>query len=210
MDNDFFAKRAAEACRNRDGLRARWQIPPGAITFLLCGKLTARKRPMDVLMAVEKLSGFRRQGHVLIVGEGPLKTACQEMTQRKGLPVSFTGFLNQSDLPGAYAASDVLVMPSAGETWGLVVNEAMACGLGALVSDRVGCGPDLIEEGVTGHIFRVGDVDALAARMSGLAANNVQVRRLQTCVRKKVQAFSMNQATRGLLGALDFVARQRA
>ena len=74
------------------------------------------------------------------------------------------GFVNQSELPAVYASADVLVLPSDGqETWGLVVNEAMACGVPAVVSDAVGCGPDLIEPGRTGATFPFGDIAALAA-----------------------------------------------
>ena len=77
------------------------------------------------------------------------------------------GFRNQTELPGLYAAADVLVLPSDGdETWGLVVNEAFACGLPAVVSDAVGCGPDLVEEGATGAVFALDDVGSLQTRLS--------------------------------------------
>ena len=87
------------------------------------------------------------------------------------LPVSFAGFLNQGEIPAAYAACDALVLPSDyGETWGLVVNEAMACGVPAVVSDAVGCGPDLVEEGQTGMIFPLGDIPALARAIEAVLA----------------------------------------
>ncbi|WP_425507198.1 glycosyltransferase family 4 protein [Thermomonas carbonis] len=79
----------------------------------------------------------------------------------------FAGFLNQSEITAAYAAADCLVLPSDhGETWGLVVNEAMACGLPALVSDQVGCAVDLIVAGHTGDVFPCGDVAALSAMLA--------------------------------------------
>src|SRR5205814_354948 len=82
----------------------------------------------------------------------------------------FGAFKNQTQLPGCYVSADVLVLPSdGGETWGLVVNEAMACGLPVVVSDAVGCGPDLIEEGRTGFSFRCRDTIHLAQRLSLLA-----------------------------------------
>jgi glycosyltransferase involved in cell wall biosynthesis len=74
------------------------------------------------------------------------------------------GFVNQSELPAVYASADLLVLPSDGqETWGLVVNEAMACGIPAVVSDAVGCGPDLIDPGRTGATFPFGDTAALTS-----------------------------------------------
>ena len=83
----------------------------------------------------------------------------------------FHGFVNQSELPAIYAAADVIALPSdAAETWGLVVNEAMACGVPAVVSDAVGCGPDLIETGQTGAVFPLGDVAGLAKALASVFA----------------------------------------
>ncbi len=82
------------------------------------------------------------------------------------MPLHVAGFQNQTELPAWYAAADVLVLPSdGGETWGLVVNEALACGTPAVVSDAVGCAPDLAldrDPGRTGAVFAVGDPAALA------------------------------------------------
>jgi len=108
--------------------------------------------------------------HVLMVGTGPLENELRGFVQTNNLPVSFAGFLNQTEIPSAYAIADCLVLPSdCGETWGLVVNEAMACGIPAIVSDRVGCGPDLVEEGVTGFQFEFGNTQELAQKMQIIA-----------------------------------------
>src|SRR5205807_920130 len=120
-----------------------------------------KKRPMDFVQAV---AGAARRGspiYGLMVGDGPLRTACEVETNQRRAPVGFTGFLNQSEIVGAYAAADYLVLPSdGGETWGLVVNEAMACGLPCIVTDKVGCGPDMIVPNRTGSVYRMGDVDS--------------------------------------------------
>ena len=85
------------------------------------------------------------------------------MANARSLPVTFVGFVNQSRMPEVYAAADVLVLPSYSETWGLVVNEAFACGLPAIVSDRVGCAPDMIMDGLTGTVVPAGDIERLAS-----------------------------------------------
>ncbi len=103
-------------------------------------------------------------------GTGVLGNEATALATESGLPVSFAGFLNQTEITQAYAAGDCLVLPSDyGETWGLVVNEAMVCGLPAIVSDRVGCGPDLVEPGVTGAVFPFGDIPALAKQLCDMA-----------------------------------------
>ena len=111
-----------------------------------------------------------------MVGDGPLRVACEALVREQNLPIRFAGFLNQSKITEAYVASDALALPSdGGETWGLVVNEAMACGRPCIVSDRVGCGPDLVIPQKTGSIFRLGDVTALANSMLGIADNPERV-----------------------------------
>jgi len=99
------------------------------------------------------------------------------------------------------------VLPSQAETWGLVVNEAMACGLPCIVSDRVGCGPDAIESGVTGDVHAMGDVDALAALMTQYADSSRLVAMGQAA-RRKMESFSVEAAAATLLDAVETVRRR--
>jgi glycosyltransferase involved in cell wall biosynthesis len=75
------------------------------------------------------------------------------------------GFVNQAELPRTYQLADFLVLPSESETWGLVVNEAMLCGLPAIVIEEAGCTPELISRSGVGRSFPSGDVPALAEQM---------------------------------------------
>jgi glycosyltransferase involved in cell wall biosynthesis len=87
------------------------------------------------------------------------------------VPGTITGFLNQTEIPAAYVAADCLVLPSdAGETWGLVVNEALACGLPAIVSDRCGCAEDLAQPFGHQHVFACGDLATLARNIISVTA----------------------------------------
>jgi glycosyltransferase involved in cell wall biosynthesis len=100
-------------------------------------------------------------------------------------------------------AADALVLPSdGGETWGLVVNEAMVCGRPCLVSDQVGCGPDLIEEGRTGAIFPCGDVDKLAALLKQYA-NRDTLRDMGGLAREKMGGYSPEVAAKRLVEAVQ-------
>lgn len=177
VDNDRFAAAARALAPEREQIRQRWGIPQGATCFLFSGKLIAKKRPGDLLAAVAAIAraqpGLVAAGglHLLIVGDGELRAAlaeqARELERRAGRPlVTFAGFLNQSEIPRAYAAADCLVLPSdSGETWGLVVNEALASGRPAIVSDRCGCAEDLARPLGPGHVYPCGDVAALAAHM---------------------------------------------
>ena len=108
---------------------------------------------------------------VAFVGSGELAGSLEQFAKTAGLAARFHGFVNQSELPAMYASADVIALPSdAAETWGLVINEAMACGVPAVVSDAVGCGPDLVEAGQTGAVFPVGDIAGLAKALASVFA----------------------------------------
>jgi glycosyltransferase involved in cell wall biosynthesis len=133
----------------------------------------------------------------IIVGSGSLEADIRDAAKGAGDRIYFAGFRNQSELPAYYACADLIVLPStAEETWGLVVNEAFACGVPAVVSDEVGCGPDLIDEGLTGVIHKTGDVDSLIAgiaRMAGRLADDPEA--VGAAVKKKSSEYSITRAT---------------
>jgi glycosyltransferase involved in cell wall biosynthesis len=93
----------------------------------------------------------------------------QPITDNAKPAATFTGFLNQTEVSRAYVAADCLVLPSDyDETWGLVVNEAMACGLPCIISDRCGCAPDLGNAG-DNSVFSFGNISDLAKEIVDLA-----------------------------------------
>ena len=119
--------------------------------------------------------------------------------------VVFLEFQNQSRMPDVYRTGDVLVLPSKGryETWGLAVNEAACCGLPAIVSSHVGCGPDLIEDGVTGWIFEAGNVAALQRALETAAANRERLAAMGETLKQRVtRKYSYQSATEALLAGL--------
>jgi glycosyltransferase involved in cell wall biosynthesis len=160
-----------------------------------------RKRPFDVLRAAAQLRARGRLVEVAFAGSGELQGALAETAAAAGVPVRFHGFVNQSELPGIYTSADVIVLPSDGrETWGLVVNEAMACGVPAIVSDAVGCGPDLVEPGVTGEIFPLGDVPALADALDTVLSFKRD--RTRAALAGRMQTYSPERAAQGIAGAV--------
>ena len=204
VDNSRFAAAADGLRARRAELRRRWSIPAEATCFLFCGKLVAKKRPLDLLRAARRATAEGAALHVLVVGEGELMAEARALVASDRLPVTFAGFLNQTEIVEAYVAADCIVLPSdAGETWGLVVNEAMACGLPAIVSDQVGCGPDLVDEGVTGATCPMGDVGALAQRLVAFAGDPSALRAMGAQARERVcSRHSLDRAVEGTLAAV--------
>lgn len=182
--------RAAETEPRREQLRRDWSIPEDVFCFAFVGKLQEEKRPLDF---VEALAGAARGGsrvHGLVVGAGALEGKVRARAETLGAPLTFAGFLNQSHVAEAYVAADALVLPSASETWGLVVNEAMLCGRPVIVSDAVGCAEDLVQPGRTGLVFPAGDVEALKTAMSEMAAHRNSWRQAAGAARARAAAFS--------------------
>jgi glycosyltransferase involved in cell wall biosynthesis len=210
VDNRFFAEAANSLQKERMRLRQEWGIPRDAVVFLFAGKLVARKRPKDFLKAIKLAAAGSSGAFGLIAGDGPLRQELEASARADHLPVQFTGFLNQSELPKAYAASDVLVLPSDGsETWGLVVNEAMASGLPAIVSDAVGCGPDLILPDQTGEVFPMGDYKSLGIIMKQLINDPEKRNCLSAGARRHITGYSIERAVEGVLDALKSLPLRR-
>jgi glycosyltransferase involved in cell wall biosynthesis len=208
IDDERFARAAELNSPHRSELRQRWQLRNEATVFLFIGKFIQKKRPLDFIEAVSRVA--RRGGDVmgLMVGDGPLRRECEEIVMRSDAPVKFAGFLNQSEIISAYVAADALVLPSdGGETWGLVVNEAMSCGLPCFVSDQVGCGPDMIAPSETGAIFSVGDTEALANLLISYAGDRTMLSRMSGPARQMAKRNSVSVAVEGVIEALAAVRR---
>jgi len=205
VDNRRFEHEMKLLRPQREALRRQWGIAPYATVFLFAGKFIDVKRPGDFVTAVARSAQANPSIMGLMTGDGPLRAQCEEQARAAGAPLRFTGFLNQSRIPEAYAAADALVLPSESETWGLVVNEAMACGLPCIVSDGVGCGPDIVDRGVTGDVYPKGDVEALAAlllRCGDLAAMGQYAQR-------KIASYSVESAAKALQDAIATVTWRR-
>lgn len=205
LDPSWFDPR--EDCGERNEIRREWGFDEDQTVFLFVGKFVPFKRPLDFVSAVSRaaVSGSRVAG--LMIGDGPLRGACETLVAKESAPVRFAGFLNQSQVARMYRVGDALTLPSEGaETWGLVVNEAMARGLPCLVSDQVGSGPDLIVPGRTGDIFRTGDVDDLRGKMEAWAEDPGRLLPMGVEARAMALTQSVETAVKRLEEAVDFVA----
>jgi glycosyltransferase involved in cell wall biosynthesis len=204
IDHGHFSPTVTPALR--DEARAAFGLPSQSTVFLFAGKLIEQKRPLDFVQGVHAAASRGLPVHGLLVGDGPLKAHVAQYAQQMNAPVQFAGFRNQSEIIHAYHASDVLVLPSDGrETWGLVINEAMASGLPCLVSDHVGCGPDLILPGVTGDVFPLGSVEALAQLMVQYASNPSALQTMGDQAKLHEVRYSQKPSIEGVMSALEAV-----
>jgi glycosyltransferase involved in cell wall biosynthesis len=211
VDNAFFAAKAeaAEHTGAARSLRAQLGIPQEAFVFLFVGKLIPKKRPGDVLQACCRVFArpYDRTVHAVLVGDGPLRASLECLARPHTERIHFVGFRNQTELPAFYKAANALILPSdARETWGLVVNEAAACGIPAIVSSAAGCAPDLIQAGYTGYTYPVGDIEALARCMRILQERCQHApTTLRRALAQKVRDYSIENATAGLSSAVETI-----
>jgi glycosyltransferase involved in cell wall biosynthesis len=204
IDQENFRRRAEELLPQRPELRRRWNVPEDAWCVLFCGKFISKKRPLDLVAAARlaRLPAGRRL-HLLFVGDGALRP---ELLAALGVPgatpATLVGFLNQTEISQAFVAADCLVLPSDyGETWGLVVNEALAAGLPTIVSNRCGCAVDLAQPQGPNHVYPCGDIPALAGCIVAVALQPPLPALLQQLSESHSPARTAETVTRLLSGA---------
>jgi glycosyltransferase involved in cell wall biosynthesis len=196
-DNQQFASLRADT-------RARMSIPENAHVLIYSGKLSERKGVDLIPKAVEALpESLRNNLHIIFLGDGTLRAHLE--TACSGIHAHFTGFQNQFALSAFYYAADALILPSRrSETWGLVVNEAMLHGLPCLVSDRVGCQPDLVLPGLTGEVFVSNNLQSLTQALNKLLSRLPDQTMALQC-RQLARLYSATAAAKGVAQAWDSI-----
>lgn len=175
IDNERFA---TERLAEKSLFRQKLGINTDEILILFAGKLEPKKNPELLLQAFETLN--QPNTHLLFTGNGPLE---KELKAKKTLlktasRIHFLDFQNQLQMPVVYQSCDLFCLPSCGpgETWGLAVNEAMACSKAILVSDQVGCAADLISKGKNGFIFQSGNEADLVLKLQLLCQHQSKLK----------------------------------
>jgi glycosyltransferase involved in cell wall biosynthesis len=206
VDNQYFQQQALLASVNREELRKSLNLDAGRPIILYAAKLIDVKRPKDLLAAYKLLSidGIQEpEPYLLFVGDGALRPSLEAQAREMSWQsIRFLGFQNQSELPAIYDLCDVFVLPSGFEPWGLVINEVMNAKKAVVVSDRVGCAPDLVKDGQNGRIFSVGDVKALAEAIRWAIAHRESA---GECSFEMIQSWSFEEDIRYLKQAINFL-----
>ena len=206
VDNAHFARASEEARRSPSEARRQLGLPESVPLFLFAAKLIAKKRPFDALRELAQVRARTPCG-LVYVGDGALAGDLEREIGNMGLErdVYRLGFRNQSELPAIYGACDVLLLPSDFEPWGLVVNEAMACGMAVVVSDHVGAGPDLAEPEC---IHRAGDCQQMATIMVRLAMNPRELEDAKRRAGERIDQWGLEETADGFLrGTTAAIAR---
>jgi glycosyltransferase involved in cell wall biosynthesis len=209
VDNAYFAARAREAQSRRRELQTELGLDPARPVILFASKLQQRKQCDQLIDAYARLSpatGAEPHPYLVIVGDGEQRAALERQAEATGFSsIRFCGFRNQSELPRFFDLATVFVLPSRHEPWGLIVNEVMNAARPAIISDDVGCGPDLIEDGVNGCIFPAGDVSALSDALRRVLETPGAAEMMGRRAFDRIQNWGFEQDIQGLRKALESV-----
>jgi glycosyltransferase involved in cell wall biosynthesis len=205
IDNEWFATRATGQARER--LRAKLGIAPGVTALLFAGKLVPFKHPCDIIAAAARCRARGAQIELIVAGSGELEAKMRKEARELRLPIHFLGFRNQTGMPEAYAAADLLALASNGaETWGLVASEALACGRPIVISDKCGCAPDLAADKKAGRAFPFRDIEAMSKAIEDIVTQPCSLRDIAD----KTNQYSIRAATEGILSAAFFATQTSA
>jgi len=159
--------------QNANILRKNMNISAQDIVILFAGKFQKIKNPEIILKAADLLNkNYKAENHLhfLFVGNGELENILKFRAENIA-NIHFLPFQNQTQMPIIYRIADIFVLPSKSETWGLSINEAMACGVAILASNKVGSGIDLVKDTVNGYIFDSENFDDFFRKISLLVKN---------------------------------------
>jgi glycosyltransferase involved in cell wall biosynthesis len=201
VDTQLFSQRAAEI--RRDAERHRQALGLPARFFLFAGRLVQEKGIFDLLRAYDALAPEKRKEMGLVfVGDGVARSALVKdaATINPG-SVQVLGFAHRERLAAYYALADVFVFPTHTDPWGLVVNEAMACGLPVISTDAAGCIADLVEDRWNGRIVPASDVAQLTSAMDELARDAEMRSLMGERSRERIQQYSPEAWAAGMAGA---------
>ena len=199
VDNERFSRLSREALARADQVRGELGLPQRY--FLFVGRLIRSKGLFELL---EAYAGFtpalRAEIGLVLAGDGPLRAEL-EATSRLIFPgnIHFAGFVQRDALCAYYALADCLVFPTHSDPWGLVVNEAMACGLPVICSDVAGCAADLI--GANGRLVTPKSANELRVNMQEIASDSFLRNQMGAESRRIIKKYSPETCAMGIAKA---------
>lgn len=188
-NNRFFAN---EATNTEKALKWKKElgVADDETVVLFAGKFEPIKRPWLILQLANAMKN--KPVKFILVGNGPLEPQLKQQAADNS-QVIFIDFQNQQAMPVVYRMADYFILCSESETWGLSINEAMACGCAILVSDTCGCWPDLVKEKINGHVFAGKDIESLAQKIITEQGKRIKLKEMKIASQKIIKEYSFEK-----------------
>ena len=206
VDNQWFTDRIVSTGEMKKNLRKELKLPR---PFFLCvGRFIKEKRWSDVLLAYEQVRSDAKADcpDLVLVGDGPEKKALKNIVESRQIQgVVFKPFVSQNEICKYYSLSEMLILASSSETWGLVVNEAMACKKPVLVSNQCGCASTLVQEGKNGFTFNAGNIEKMAKKMTAFNKLSAETKKQMGEYSKKIiDQWPLERFAKGAWDAISY------
>ena len=195
IDNSRFAQPDDEYNEAARKWRYELGVKEHELSILFAGKIEEVKNPAYLVALAKKMQGLPIK--IIMVGNGHLEHEIKASSADCS-NIIFLDFQNQRNMPVVYRLGDLFILPSKSETWGLGVNEAMACGKGVLVSDRCGCAADLVINDLNGYVFSIERTNDLLNKIKDLLVHKERVKIMGLASSKKVEDFSFLNTARAI------------
>jgi glycosyltransferase involved in cell wall biosynthesis len=201
VDNAWFRKQVENARTRPSDFRMRHGLPNKFLLFV--GRLIREKGIVDLLEAYAKLDRETRSNVGLVfAGNGPCRRALEREARKiDSNGICFPGFAQREDLAGLYALAEALILPTHSDPWGLVVNEAMACGLPIIVTNVAGCTADLVEDSWNGYVVPARDSQRLSAAIASLLRDSDLRQQMGNRSSERILNYSPEACAQGLAAA---------
>jgi glycosyltransferase involved in cell wall biosynthesis len=181
--------------------------PTRRFDVMFSGRIVGAKNPVffaEVCAGIKERIGRCR---ALVIGDGDpdLKEKMKECFQNNGVSFEFAGFIPHAELPGYYAQSRLLLLPTSGDCWGVVLNEAMVAGTPVITTEWTAAAGELVIHERNGYVLPL-DVDTWASAASQVLSCEAKWGGLSNCARHTVKDFNFDRAADGIIDALNYLA----
>jgi 1,2-diacylglycerol 3-alpha-glucosyltransferase len=202
VDNAYFTQASSLARRQGEVMREKFDLPPNY--FLTVARFAPEKNLVRLLQAFNQYSERGGTWNLVLIGAGPLEDQLKNLASHLGNSgILIIGWQQYEELPIFYGLANCFVLPSLSEPWGIVVNEAMACGLPVIVSRNCGCFPELCHRGVNGFDFDPFDVAGLAHLMSRVSNRSVDLEAMGTASLSIINNYSLDTWVKALHDCIE-------
>jgi len=199
VDNDYFSRSCDKYRKDKEAFKLAKGYPKKLILYV--GRLIEQKGISDLLKAFQILSHKQSDLGLLLIGSGEQEKQYMAYCRANNIKnVFFTGFVHQEELPAYYAISDIFVLPTHSDPWGLVLNEAMASKLPVISSEVAGAAYDLIKEGENGYTYQKGNIEELCEVIENVLNSNRDAMGIKSY--EIIQNFSPQKCAQGFIRAI--------
>jgi len=202
VDSRFFYSKSRLSVQQKLKIKRKFKISEGRV-ILYVGRLERVKGIEYLFDAYKNLESERGDTALVITGEGPFKKQLKEKCKKERIKkVIFLGNIERNQMPRIYGIADLVVLPSWSEVWGLVINEAMSCGLPVISTESVGSSRDLIKNGVNGYVVKARDSQALYQAIKKVLSNS-KARKMGDNSRKIISDFTYQKMADGFIKVIN-------